>query len=272
MNSIDTSFNKVMKRRYPTPQGRDLVHFPALRQYVMSLRKIPAATFRIGNDAGSQNERPTHSVTIKEFSIGRTPVTVKIWKEYCYANGMPFPKIPDWGWIDDFPIVNVSWNDIMGRDGKGGFAAWASHVAGVTLSLPREAQFEYAACGGKVGIEFPWGSEFDSSYLWCSEAMHADAVKPAGVFRKSRNYINAFRLTDMVGNVQQWCSDGYLPHRSDFKASPNIRQMPRATPKVIRGFGWNELDPETARCSARYSLPPDSISNTLGFRLAGPSG
>ena len=157
----------------------------------------------------------------------------------------------------------------MGADGEGGFAAWASHVAGVTLSLPTEAQYEYAASGGKVGIQFPWGSEFDSSNLWCSEARHADARKPAGVFRKSRNYINAFRLTDMVENVQQWCSDRYLPYGSELKASPNTRQMPKATSKVIRGFGWNEFDPESARCSARYSLPPDSISNTLGFRLAG---
>jgi formylglycine-generating enzyme required for sulfatase activity len=184
---------------------------------------------------------------------------------------MPFPKVPDWGWKDDFPIVNVSWNDIMGSDGKGGFAAWASHVAGVSLSLPNEAQFEYAACGGKVGNPFPWGTSFNLSYLWCSEALYADATKPAGVFRKARNYVNAFRLTDMIGNVQQWCRDGYLPYRSDVDVPANARQIRKATSKVIRGFGWNELDPEDARCSARSRLPPDSISNTLGFRLVAPS-
>jgi formylglycine-generating enzyme required for sulfatase activity len=78
------------------------------------------------------------------FHMGATPVTWGMWKEYCKAKSVRMPDEPDWGYIDNHPVVNVSWEGIMN---PGGFCEWANDVAGFRLSLPTEAQFEYANRG-----------------------------------------------------------------------------------------------------------------------------
>ena len=84
------------------------------------------------------SEKPVHTVTLSAFRMAATPVTVAVWKEYCKATSTPLPKEPSWGFIDDHPVIYVSWNDIMGIDGKGGFCAWATELAGIKLMLPTE--------------------------------------------------------------------------------------------------------------------------------------
>ena len=70
----------------------------------------------------------------------------------------------------------------MGTDGKGGFCAWASDIAGFRLTLPTEAQFEYAARGGQSGLAYPWGDTFDQSKLLCSGTDVGDAAKVVSPF------------------------------------------------------------------------------------------
>jgi formylglycine-generating enzyme required for sulfatase activity len=140
-----------------------LSKYPALSAYINAMCTIPAGTFQMGSATGYVIEKPVHSVTLSVFRMGATPVTVAIWKEYCAATKTPLPAAPEWGFLDEHPIVNVSWDDIMGIDGPGGFCAWASDVAGFRLTLPTEAQFEYAACGGVYDQDFPWGNAFDDS-------------------------------------------------------------------------------------------------------------
>jgi formylglycine-generating enzyme required for sulfatase activity len=123
--------------------GKQLSSYPALKTYIEAMCTIPAGTFQMGSASGAADERPIHSVTISAFRMGATPITVAVWKEYCTATGTTLPPAPDWGLLDDHPIVNVSWNDIMGVNGDGGFCAWASDIAGFRLTLPTEAQFEY---------------------------------------------------------------------------------------------------------------------------------
>ncbi|MFM7323244.1 MAG: formylglycine-generating enzyme family protein, partial [Armatimonadota bacterium] len=142
---------------------------PLLKDYVARMRPIPGGTFRMGSNQGGKEEKPVHTVTLSPFRMGATPVTVGMWKEYCSATGTSMPSTPAWGWLDDHPVVNVSWADIMGSDGKGGYCAWASEVAGFRLTLPTEAQWEYGARGGKEGLKYPWGNDFDGSKLWCSK-------------------------------------------------------------------------------------------------------
>jgi len=99
---------------------------PALSAYINAICTIPAGTFQMGSATGYVIEKPVHSVTLSAFRMGATPVTVAIWKEYCAATKTPLPTAPEWGFLDDHPVVNVSWSDIMGIDGTGGFSAWAS--------------------------------------------------------------------------------------------------------------------------------------------------
>ena len=101
--------------------GGSLKNYPALRRYLASLKSIPKGTFQLGSTSGSSDQRLKNTLRLSAFRMGATPVTVAVWKEYCAATGTPLPDAPPWGLLDDHPVVNVSWIDIMGTDGNDGF-------------------------------------------------------------------------------------------------------------------------------------------------------
>jgi formylglycine-generating enzyme required for sulfatase activity len=225
----------------------------------------------MGSNGGSGDEKPVHSVSLSSFYMGASPVTFAVWKEYCAATGTALPEPPSWGWLDDHPVVNVSWDDIMGVDGTGGFCAWASEIAGGRLTLPSEAQWEYAARGGVGGQEFPWGNIFDSNRLWCSGKDLGDAGKTAPVNRSTRIYRNPYGLTDMAGNVWEWCSDLYDAYLSESQTNPTGPSSTSDNVRCVRGGSWLDDDPDVFRCANRGWYYPDSRGYIIGFRLsAGP--
>ena len=235
-----------------------LAKYPYLRRYVSSLKNIPSGTFRWGFT--SSQERAAPRIFMSSFRMGATPVTWGMWKEYCQAESVRMPRKPDWGYLDNHPVWNVAWNDIMN---PGGFCEWASGVAGFKLTLPTDAQWEYAARGGKDGLEYPWGNNFDRSKLWCSEKDIFDAGKTAAVNRTNRIYRNGYGLTDMGGNVTQWCFDyfefGYRPTGKDPVDTRN------GAGRCVRGGSWFNFFPDIFRCAFRIWVIPDYWSNIIGF-------
>jgi len=237
-----------------------------LKDYVRQMRPIPAGTFRMGSNQGSAGEKPMHTVRLSRFRMGATPATVAMWQEYCASTGKAMPDAPNWGWIDDHPMVNVSWNDIVGADGEGGYAAWASEVSSLRLTLPTEAQWERAARGGVDGQEYPWGNRFDDSKLWCS--VSTSRGKTAPVSRSSNVFRNAFGLSDMSGNVWQWCLDWYGPYGPGNAVDPVGPASGDA--RVIRGGSWYSNLDFYFRCALRVRITPVDRLNYLGFRLSIP--
>jgi formylglycine-generating enzyme len=108
-------------------------HKPA-SQHNMVL--VVGGKFQMGDDHGYGMEQPVHPVTIKSFYIDKFEVTVKEFQRFCLETHRALPAEPAWGWHDDFPISNVSW------DGAASYAAWAGK------RLPTEAEWEFAARGG----------------------------------------------------------------------------------------------------------------------------
>jgi formylglycine-generating enzyme required for sulfatase activity len=247
-------------------KGR-LSDYPALRTYIEGLRSIPAGTFEMGSNSGQADEKPKHSVRLSAFRMGSTPVTVAVWKEYCAATGTALPEMPAGGFDDYHPVVNVSWRDIMGFDGKGGFCAWASSIAGDSLSLPTEAQFEYASRGEQADRDYPWGSKFDRSNVWCSASSFGDAGRTAPVNRKSNIFVSVFGLSDMAGNVWQWCFDLYGPYKTDTQSDPIGLTWSSSNARTVRGGSWYHTYPEYFRCSYRYYFVSEEKSDIIGFRL-----
>jgi len=179
--------------------------------------------------------------TISDFWMDATPVTVAQYKAYCAATGKSMPKDkPDWDWIDDHPMVNVNWHDASG------YATWAGG------RLPTSAEFEYAARDGGRNIEFPWGNTFDTSKLWCSISF-GDAGKTASVKRQDRIFVNTHGLSDMAGNVWQWCSDG-----------------PDSAYRYAKGGSWINDNAGFFRCAIRLDDNPTIASSNWGFRLLHP--
>ena len=270
----DTAKEAKLKSRLKVAAGKCQSEFRHLSRYIMGMRVIPAGKFFMGSDTGNNDEKPIHEVILSYYVLGATPVTVAVWNEYCRANNLNMPNAPSWGWLDDHPVVNVSWNDIMGEDGKSGFCGWASDIAGYRLTLPTEAQFEYASRGGQSGLEYPWGNSFDRTKTWCSGADYRDANRTAPVVRNSNIYRNSYGLTDMAGNVWHWCSDLYGPYGSSSQYDPTGPLSTSDKARCVRGGSWVFNDPDHFRCASRGSFNPDDkyLHDGGGFRLSAGLG
>jgi serine/threonine protein kinase/formylglycine-generating enzyme required for sulfatase activity len=248
--SMEKGLEADMRFKFDAGARKARRDYPELSRYLSAICLIPSGQFSMGGTFEA-DQMPIHRVSLSSFALGATPVTVALWKEYCGATGAAMPDdsnfIP-WQFLDNHPIVHVDMDDIMGADSKGGFCAWASDIAGFRMTLPTEAQWEYAARGGVAGLEFPWGNSFDNSKLWCSKDTNRFLTAP--VNRSSNIYRNKYGLTDMVGNVQQWCLDQYAPYSSSLQTDPVGRSSFGYS--MLRGGCWDFNDPEDFRCAKRY--------------------
>jgi sulfatase modifying factor 1 len=244
--------------------------FPELSKYLRMMRVIPAGTFIQGLDRVSKysprDEWPSRSVALSTFGLGETPVTVSVWKEYCSTGLGRFPEVKNWKWSRLHPVVSVSWDQIMGFDGQNGFCAWASEVSGIRLTLPTEAQFEYAARGGRYQTKFPWGNDFDDTKLWCSVVKQRGLTAP--VNRNTHVYRNGYGLTDMVGNVWQWCYDVYSPYSRDEQVNPIGPSVTKDRQRCMRGGSWVSEDLHVFTPTDRLPKPPNTKYSGCGFRIA----
>jgi len=235
-----------------------------------TLRDLPAGTFTMGSDSAPDwtDGWRIHRVTLSAFRMGATPVTVGMWREYSDATGAKMPEAPEWGWIEDHPIVNVKWVDIMGWNGQGGFCTWASDLVGYRLTVPTESQWEYAARGCAEGIEYPWGDTYDDSKGWGSPVTHRASTAP--VFRSTNIHRNCYGLSDMVGNVWEWCSDWYGAYPTQSVSDPLGASS--GDSRCLRGGSWQYGDANGFRCAFRGWSLPENWRPDLGFRLAaGPT-
>jgi formylglycine-generating enzyme required for sulfatase activity len=201
----------------------------------------------------NDDEKPTHKVSLDSYYIYKMPVTVKQYLAFCAATGYAQPEKPPWGWQDDHPIVNVSWND------ANAYAHWAG------AQLPTEAQWEKAARGAN-GQTYPWGSDWDTHKLQCSKAKSGDAGATAAVGSFVEG-ASPYGVLDMAGNVWQWCADWY--RENYYQVSPNRNPSgPESSPDghVMRGGSWSDNSPKYFRCAFRFRDLPDHKSTLLGFR------
>jgi formylglycine-generating enzyme required for sulfatase activity len=160
--------------------------YPKLYEYVSKMIQIPTGEFHLG--ASPVNDYDGLLTSIPSFSMGMTPVTNEMHTEYCQATGSSSEQF-----FHSTYRVDLDWDEIMG---PGGYVEWASDVVGVKLTLPTNAEWEYAYRCGTDGLDYPWGNDFE------------DRV----------DFINKFGLSDMHGVVWQWCLDGpsdptYSQHR-----------------------------------------------------------
>jgi len=172
-----------------------------------------------------------------------------------------------------WPVVQVAWDDAMA------YARWLGR------DLPTEAEWEYAAQGGKGATRFVWGDEpldpkKPQANVWQGDFPIADSgadgykakAAPVGCYPP-----NGFGLYDMAGNVWEWAKDWYRPNLAPGAASDpeGARQTvafdpgdPGARKHVIKG-GSFLCSPNYCyryRPAARQPGPSDTGENHIGFR------
>jgi formylglycine-generating enzyme required for sulfatase activity len=208
---------------------------------------IPKGEFLMGSN-DYDDEKPPHRVTLDDYWIYKFPVTVAQYRRFCQATGRQEPLPPNWGWQDDHPIVNVSWNDATA------YATWAG------VRLPTEAEWEKAA-RGTDGRRYPWGNEWDASR--CNNwKTGPEQTTPVGSYPQG---VSPYGVHDMVGNVWEWCADWYGENYYRTAPSENPKGPGWGQYRVLRGGSWY-LNPRLVRVAFRDWLAPDFRNYIVGFR------
>lgn len=211
---------------------------------------IPAGEFKIGSSDSDietilqmnpawdarwfAHEKPQRTLTLPGFWIYRTPVTVAQYRVFCTATEWRMPPEPQWGWQEDHPVVNVSWED------ANQYATWAQ------AALPTEMQWEKAARGDD-GRWWPWGNDPDPTR--CVNATNATTTQPVGSRPEGDS---PYGVQDMAGNIWEWCHAA-PPAEYDRQPPRYAHRRPPAVSghRVLRGGAWLCAYDAYLRCAYR---------------------
>jgi formylglycine-generating enzyme required for sulfatase activity len=210
-----------------------------------SLGATPEQSIYAGFD-----EKPSVNVTLDDFCIAETPVTQELWDALMGENPSHFIG-------PNLPVERVTWNECYE------FIEKLNAVTGESFRLPTEAEWEYAARGGKQSLKTRYAGADDDhigDFVWYKE--NATGTQPV----KSK-LSNELGLYDMSGNVSEWCADWYFNSYSTGGSIHNPTGPASGIAKVVRGGSWNDKA-INCRVSKRASLNPTNRSKQIGFRLA----
>lgn len=215
---------------------------------------VKGGTFTMGctseqKDCGN-DEKPTHTVTLDDFYIGKYEVTQKLWQQVMGNNPSTASKE-----CPECPVETVSWNEVQDFLKK-----LNAQNPGRQYRLPTEAEWEYAARGGSPSEGYLYAGSNDIGMVAWHTNNSGKKTQPVGK-RKG----NELGLYDMSGNVNEWCSDWYGTYTSDSQTNP--AGPASGTSRVIRGGSW-DFYPQYCRVAIRYYDAPGVRSSVLGFRLA----
>lgn len=231
---------------------RDFNHTFTVNGVQFTMVEVGGGTFTMGatSEQGSDawdEETPAHQVTLSDYYIGQTEVTQALWEAVMGSN-------PSDHRGDNLPIEQVSWDDCQV------FIQELNQLTGKQFRLPTEAEWEYAARGGRKsrGYKYAGGNNIDS-VAWCDgnsgNETHPVATKQA----------NELGIYDMSGNVLEWCSDWCGDYTSSSQSDP---QGPSSgLYRVIRGGCYYNFA-RNCRVSYRISNTLDYRSGYLGLRLS----
>ena len=211
---------------------------------------VKGGTFTMGATAeqvSDADEKPTHSVTVSDFYIGKYEVTQAQWEAIMGSNPSALKN-------DNLPVENISWKDIHK------FIKKLNAKTGKKFRLPTEAEWEYAARGGNQSKGYKYsGSNNISEVAWYKDNSNRE-THPVG--QKSPNELGIYVMS---GNVYEWCQDWYGNYSSEAQTNPTGPR--RGSYRVRRGGSWDSYASD-CRVSNRYDSRPDRRSDHIGFRLA----
>jgi formylglycine-generating enzyme required for sulfatase activity len=251
---------------------------------------IPAGRFVMGDPDGHPDEQPPTAVKIqKPFWIARFEVTNEQYARFDQAHDSKYEHKGSWmfnewdlGWALNEPrqpVVRVSWKEAIA------FCRWLSQESGKKVTLPTEAQWEWA-CRAGAGSPLYYG-DLDTDFsafanmadVTIKELVYdvRDQYPPDLVPRDARfddgklvtadvgSYRpNAWGLHDMHGNVWEWTRSSYKPY--PYRAADGRNDIAGADRRVVRGGSWYDR-PKRCRSAFRLSYPDWQKVYNVGFRI-----
>ena len=231
-----------------------------LKKLMADMVLVEGGTYMMGNPDRDRNDEYAkdvpHEVTLSSFYICKYEVTEALWTAVMGSN----PSRDKLG--DNYPVERVNWYDCQD------FVEKLSELTGRHFRLPTEAEWEYAARGGKRSR----GYRYSGSYALDEIGWH---VGNAHYYKREvgTKKPNELGLYDMTGNVSEWCQDKLDIEYYHHSPSINPQGPDRSTYKDNRCFrGGSFCDDEKYDELKVYTrntgMPPEEKYGHLGLRLA----
>ncbi len=229
-----------------------------LKKISQRLRWIPPGQFMMGSPESEperyENEGPQHEVTLtKGFWLFDTAVTQALWEAVMGNNPSRFKS-------SDRPVENVSWHDAQEF-----LAKLNATLPGLELSLPTEAQWEYA-CRAGTQTPFYFGDNITPEQVNYHGNYPYNGA-PKGLYRRETVAVkslpsNAWGLYEMHGNIWEWCADGWRDYNNTAQTDPIEED---GGSRVVRG-GSGGFRARRVRAASRRPYGPGLRDGLLGFR------
>ncbi len=234
---------------------------------LFTMKYVEGDTFTMGCAEQDGNhcfgdEKPPHKVLLSDYCIGETEVTQALWKAVMRKNKSKYKG-------ENRPVESVSWNECQEFCDKLNNLMRNSLPSGYKFALPTEAQWEYAARGGKNHSPYKFsGSNTIEEVAWYQKNSYAKGFDSPdfGTHVVKTKKANNLGLYDMSGNVCEWCVDWYMNSYYEVSPSTNPKGPSAGSERVVRGGCWIRSD---LPCWVyfRDSRAPDYSDSSCGFRL-----
>jgi formylglycine-generating enzyme required for sulfatase activity len=249
--SSATAQNKQWKPGSRAPQAGDEYVNPKDGTVLVF---IPGGEFTMGSDSGDADEKPAHKQTVQGFWLGKYEVTNQQYQKFRDAEGYPDPQA-----MDD-PAFNAPGQPVIGVK----FMHAQSYVKWAGLRMPTEAEWEYAASGGK-NLKYPTKTgEINhdlANYLGKEGAdKWEDVPSPVGSFPP-----NPFGIYDLAGNAWEWTSSMYRNY--PYSATDGRENQTDRRHRVMRG-GTFHFGEKYIRTTHRHHFAMHLRLDYAGMRMA----
>ena len=231
--------------------GGNTISIPVKNGINIEMVKVEAGTFMMGATSEMQypidDEKPVHQVTLtNDYYMGKYEVTQALWQAVTGKNPSKFKG-------DYLPVEMVSWDDCQEFIGK------LNSMTGRMFRLPTEAEWEYAARGGKKSRGYQYSGSSNISDVAWYDGNSGSKTRPVGT-----KQANELGIYDMSGNVYEWCLDWNGSYVSTPLTNPTgaVSGVLRA----CRGGSWS-ADTRHCRSSYRHYGRPGYRGSILGLRL-----
>ncbi|MEQ6248587.1 formylglycine-generating enzyme family protein [Sulfitobacter sp. HNIBRBA3233] len=293
------------------PQGSpDPIRFAPAQRDLSDRVTLPGGSFRMGTDdkiLPQDGEYPARKTRLRPFAIDSCAVTAARFARFIDDTGYttdaesfgwsfvfhglmdrpedhePLAGLEWWRKVDgacwrtpegpatdlegreEHPVTHVSWRDATA------FASWAGG------RLPTEAEWEFAALGGRETARYPWGDEDpqDTGFLPCNiwQGRFPDHNTGADGYRGTAPACsfapNGYGLYNMVGNTWEWTADRFRIRSVAKAAKIRNAEAARTDARTVKGgsFICHRSYCYRYRIAARSSNTPDTTLSHTGFRL-----